>query len=86
MHVTLHSYCRRPSGSDKEFFIQLFVGPDENIPMPDTHWLLHKMFKEDKITFEEVVLMMIVVCVSMCLSVYEFVCHVSDAIWHKFAG
>ena len=44
----------RPSGDDKEFFIQLFVGPDENIPMPDTYWLLHKMFKDEKITFKEV--------------------------------
>ena len=47
----------RPSGTDKEFFIPLFVVPDENFPMPDTHWLLHKMFKEDKITFKEVILL-----------------------------
>ena len=46
--------CSRPSGADKEFFIQLFVGPDKNVPMPDTHWLLHKMFKDEKITFKEV--------------------------------
>ena len=50
-------FYSRPSGTDKEFFIQLFVGPDENFPMPDTYWLLHKMFKEDKITFKEVILL-----------------------------
>lgn len=47
--------CSRPSGADKEFFLQLFVGPDENVPMPDTYWLLHKMFKDLNITFKEVI-------------------------------
>ena len=45
----------RPSDTDKEFFIQLFVDPDETVPMPDTHWLLHQMFKDEKITFKEVI-------------------------------
>ena len=46
--------CSGPSGAGKEFFLQLFVGRNENVPMPDTQWLLHKMFKDEKITFKEV--------------------------------
>ena len=59
MNFIIYSLCgyiySRPSGPDKEFFIQLFVGPDEKVPMPDTYWLLHKMFKDEKITFKEVI-------------------------------
>ena len=40
---------------DSEFFVQLFVEPDEGIDqMPSTQYLLHKMFKEQKISFAEV--------------------------------
>ena len=55
MHwLFVYIFNSRPSGTDKEFFMQLFVGPDENVPMPDTYWLLHKTFKDENITFKEV--------------------------------
>lgn len=47
-------YYRRPSGTDKEFFVQLFVEPDKSMTMPSTELLLIKMFKEQKITFAKV--------------------------------
>ena len=46
--------CRRPSGTDKEFFIQLFAEADKNLTMPTTELLLLRMFKSQKITFEKV--------------------------------
>jgi len=45
---------RRPSGTDKEFFVQLFVEPNEAMSLPTTEDLLAKMFQEQNITFEEV--------------------------------
>ena len=45
---------RRPSGIDKEFFVQLFVEPDKNQPDINTQRLLCKMFQEQNITFVEV--------------------------------
>jgi len=45
---------RRPSGTDKEFFVQLFVEPNKAMSLPTTEDLLAKMFKEQNITFEEV--------------------------------
>ena len=45
---------RRPSGTDKEFFVQLFVEPDKDEPAVDTQRLLHKMFLEQNITFVQV--------------------------------
>ena len=48
--------------------MQLFVDPDENVPMPDTYWLLHKMFKDQKITFKEVI------CYTHLRSCIEYYC------------
>ena len=45
---------RRPSGIDKEFFVQLFVEPDKDEPAVNTQRLLNKMFQEQNITFVEV--------------------------------
>ena len=45
---------RRPSGIDKEFFVQLFMEPDKDEPAVNTHRLLSKMFQEQNITFAEV--------------------------------
>ena len=47
-------YYRRPSGIDKEFFVQLFVEPDKDEPVVNTQRLLSKMFQEQNITFVEV--------------------------------
>ena len=46
--------CRRPSGIDSEFFVQLFVEADKGMVLPTTQDLLHKMFKQQNITFAEV--------------------------------
>ena len=67
LHVCVHNYSymptyvlstmcvhSRPSGTDKEFFVQLFVEPDKSMAMPTTEMLLTKMFKEQKITFAKV--------------------------------
>ena len=45
---------RRPFGIDKDFLMQVFVGPDNDIPATDTQKLLSKMFQEQNITFAEV--------------------------------
>ena len=45
---------RRPSGIDKEFFVQLFVEPDKDEPATNTQRLLSKMFQEQNINFVEV--------------------------------
>ena len=45
---------RRPSGIDKEFFVQLFVEPGKDEPPVNTERLLNKMFQEQEITFTEV--------------------------------
>ena len=45
---------RRPSGIDKEFFVQLFVEPDKDEPAANTQRLLTKMFQEQNINFVEV--------------------------------
>ena len=52
-HVVFPNY-RRPSGSDKEFFVQLFVEPDKDEPAVTTQRLLCKMFQEQNITFAKV--------------------------------
>ena len=44
---------RRPSGVDKEFFVQLFVEPDDE-PAVNTQRLITKMFQEQNITFMKV--------------------------------
>ena len=45
---------RRPSGIDKEFFVQLFVEPDEEESAVNTQRLITKMFQEQNITFMQV--------------------------------
>ena len=52
-HTILLFQCRRPFGTDKEFFVQLFMEPDEN-RIPQTQELLYGMFKEQQITFKKV--------------------------------
>ena len=54
MYVCIVLNYRRPSGIDKEFFVQLFVEPDKDEPTMDTQRLLSKMFQEQNITFVEV--------------------------------
>ena len=44
---------RRPFGTDKEFFVQLFVEGDKH-NIPKTQDLLAEMFKEQQITFAKV--------------------------------
>ena len=53
MYIFYLMCYRRPSGIEGEFFIQLFVDPDAN-SLPSTQSLLHKMFLEQRISFEEV--------------------------------
>ena len=45
---------RRPSGIDEEFFVQLFVEPDQDKSAVNTQTLLSKMFREQNITFTKV--------------------------------
>lgn len=45
--------CRRSTGKEGEFFVQLFLEPDADVK-PDTESLLHKMFVEQEIIFDEV--------------------------------
>ena len=60
---------RRPSGTDSEFFVQLFVEADKGMVIPTTQDLLHKMFKEQNITFAEVstYLECIVIALFICI-------------------
>ena len=51
LHVVVY---RRPSGVDKEFFVQLFIEPDKDDTAVNTQRLLHKMFWEQNITFVQV--------------------------------
>ena len=44
---------RRPSGTDKDLFVQLFVDCSK-YEIPSTQDLLTKTFNEDKITFAKV--------------------------------
>lgn len=44
---------RRSTGKEGEFFVQLFLEPDADVK-PDTESLLHKMFIEQEIIFDEV--------------------------------
>jgi len=46
-------YYRRPSGEDKEYFVQLFVEQDKNI-IPSTQLLLCDMFLDQNISFVKV--------------------------------
>jgi len=46
--------CRRPSGIDQEFLIQLFVEPVEGTSFVYTQQLLNKMFLEQGISFAKV--------------------------------
>ena len=55
MHPWSSFICRRPYGIEKEFFVQLFLEPDESLKLPPTvGQLLNKMFKEQNISFSEV--------------------------------
>ena len=46
---------RRPFGIEDEFFVQLFLEPDESLKLPPTvGQLLNKMFKEQNISFTTV--------------------------------
>ena len=45
---------RRPSGIDKEFFVQLFVEPVEGLAVVYTQDLLNKMFLDQNISFVKV--------------------------------
>ena len=47
-------HCRRPFGTEPEFFIQLFVEPDESLGVPTIEILLKKMFQEQQISFASV--------------------------------
>jgi len=62
--------CRRPTGIEGEFFIQLFVEPG-NVALPDTQSLLHKMFMEHKISFAEVSMNNTPYCLKLWLALYE---------------
>ena len=53
-NCTPPSFSRRPFGTEPEFFIQLFVEPDESLRVPTIEILLKKMFKEQQISFAEV--------------------------------
>ena len=66
---------RRPSGIDKEFFVQLFVEPDKDQSTVCTQRLLCKMFQEQNITFVEVCWDIAVSNYSYCiLELYVYVC------------
>ena len=45
---------RRPSGIDEEYFVQLFVEPDQDKSAVNTQTLLCKMFQEQNISFTKV--------------------------------
>ena len=46
---------RRPFGTEAEYFVQLFLEPDETLKLPPTvGQLLNKMFKEQDISFTQV--------------------------------
>ena len=53
-YTTILCLYRRPSGIDKEFFIQLFVEPQKDEPAINTERLLYKMFQEQNINFAKV--------------------------------
>jgi len=55
---------RRPFGTDREFFVQLFMEPNENL-IPQTERLLSDMFKEQNITFAKVTIYYLVSCFQM---------------------
>jgi len=45
---------RRPFGTEQEYFVQLFLEYDGSMKLPTVGELLTKMFKEQKISFTEV--------------------------------
>ena len=47
-------FHRRPSGTETEFFVQLFVEFDESLKNPTIENLLQKMFREQQISFASV--------------------------------
>ena len=60
MYVIL---IRRPFGTEPEFFVQLFVEFDESLKVPTIDTLLQKMFKEQQISFAEVSLRSVPLCI-----------------------
>jgi len=48
---------RRPFGKEQEYFVQLFLEYDESMKLPTVGELLTKMFKEQSISFTEVLYM-----------------------------
>ena len=59
---------RRPSGIDREFFIQIFVEPDEGKLTVTTQRLLNKMFQEQHISFLKV-------CFNIYIYIYIYICN-----------
>ena len=53
MIFTYAYVCRRSTGKEGEFFVQLFLEPDADVS-PDTESLLRKMFVDQGIIFDEV--------------------------------
>ena len=53
MIFTYAYVCRRSTGKEGEFFVQLFLEPDADVS-PDTESLLCKMFVDQGIIFDEV--------------------------------
>ncbi|CAI8016038.1 Ubiquitin carboxyl-terminal hydrolase CYLD [Geodia barretti] len=54
LHVDPFIHIKRPSGTEPEFFIQLFVEFDKSLKVPTIQALLRNMFKEQHISFSEV--------------------------------
>jgi len=52
--VYTNIFCRRPSGIDKEFLVQLFVEPVEGVSVVRTQDLLKNMFLDQDISFVKV--------------------------------
>ena len=51
----IYLFYRRPSGEDKEFFVQLFIDPPKDgVVISNTQSLLQQMFLEQNITFTKV--------------------------------
>ena len=66
MFIVLLSY-RRPFGTEKEYFVQLFLEYDDSMKLPTVGGLLTKMFKEQKISFTEVLgLVMVIWLLNWC--------------------
>lgn len=56
---------RRPFGVEQEFFVQLFLDFDKSMKLTTLEDLLKKMFKEQNISFTEVIY---ILCVGLSCS------------------